>query len=159
MQRSLDTPFVLLDLSTVYKEGGHLATQLMCLNSLRKHGHRISCAAKPDQYHAAKCLHVYKSRLSIGDALKQIGLAPVVTDAPAPSTRGQHSVLELFQFPALEAVLVSDQVNECDVEELDENGRPEGTRTHRVYRAVITNIFTFVSYKWRRNIRIDVEEV
>ncbi|CAJ0604609.1 unnamed protein product [Cylicocyclus nassatus] len=61
----------------------------------------------------------------IGDALKQIGLAPVAADAPAPSTRGQHSVLELFQFPALEAVLVSDQINECDVEELDEDERPE----------------------------------
>ncbi|KAL6737884.1 hypothetical protein Aduo_011490 [Ancylostoma duodenale] len=60
----------------------------------------------------------------IGDALKQIGLA-TATDAPAPSTRGQHSVLELFQFPALEAVLISDQMNECDVEELDEDERPE----------------------------------
>ncbi|ETN70262.1 hypothetical protein NECAME_04952 [Necator americanus] len=43
----------------------------------------------------------------IGDALKQIGLA-VKTD-----------------FPALEAVLISEQMNECDVEELDEDERPE----------------------------------
>ncbi|KHJ87992.1 hypothetical protein OESDEN_12218, partial [Oesophagostomum dentatum] len=61
----------------------------------------------------------------IGDALKQIGLAAIAPDAPALNTRGQHSVLELFQFPALEAVLVSDQMNECDVEEMDEDERPE----------------------------------
>uniref|UniRef100_A0A1I7W8X0 FSA_C domain-containing protein n=1 Tax=Heterorhabditis bacteriophora TaxID=37862 RepID=A0A1I7W8X0_HETBA len=52
----------------------------------------------------------------IGDVLKQIGLAGNGHMAPA-TTKAQHSVLELFQFPALEAVLTSDQMNECDIEE------------------------------------------
>lgn len=34
-------------------------------------------------------------------------------------------MLELFQFPALEAILVSDQLNECDVQEIEEDDRPE----------------------------------
>ncbi|PIO73232.1 hypothetical protein TELCIR_04806 [Teladorsagia circumcincta] len=60
----------------------------------------------------------------IGDVLKQIGAASYSEGAPT-SSRGQHSVLELFQFPALEAVLVTDQMNECDVVEFDEDERPE----------------------------------
>ncbi|KAK6055982.1 hypothetical protein COOONC_06513 [Cooperia oncophora] len=83
----------------------------------------------------------------IGDVLKQIGAASnkevgffLLFDFSlhnkvygnlwrsfkgATSSRGQHSVLELFQFPALEAILVSDQMNECDVVEFDEDERPE----------------------------------
>lgn len=62
----------------------------------------------------------------IGDVLKQIGLATASeTTTSTTSSRGQHSVLELFQFPALEAILVSDQLNECDVQEIEEDDRPE----------------------------------
>ncbi|VDL68091.1 unnamed protein product [Nippostrongylus brasiliensis] len=62
----------------------------------------------------------------IGDVLKQIGVAPLSSDSSkSSSTRGQHSVLELFQFPALEAILVSDQLNECDVVQFEEDDRPE----------------------------------
>ncbi|XGW26571.1 hypothetical protein V3C99_007295 [Haemonchus contortus] len=60
----------------------------------------------------------------IGDVLKQIGLASG-KEGTVTSSRGQHSVLELFQFPALEAILISDQMNECDVVEFDEDDRPE----------------------------------
>ncbi|KAE9416671.1 hypothetical protein Angca_002636, partial [Angiostrongylus cantonensis] len=50
----------------------------------------------------------------IGDVLKQIGLAA-----------RHHNVLELFQFPALEAILISDQINECDVDNFEEDEQPE----------------------------------
>ncbi|KJH51751.1 hypothetical protein DICVIV_02062 [Dictyocaulus viviparus] len=60
----------------------------------------------------------------IGDVLRQIGLA-ANADVSETSSRGQHNVLELFQFPALEAVLISDQIAECDVETLDEDEQPE----------------------------------
>uniref|UniRef100_A0A0K0D4C1 FSA_C domain-containing protein n=1 Tax=Angiostrongylus cantonensis TaxID=6313 RepID=A0A0K0D4C1_ANGCA len=63
----------------------------------------------------------------IGDVLKQIGLAAStdVIEAPETTSRGHHNVLELFQFPALEAILISDQINECDVDNFEEDEQPE----------------------------------
>ncbi|KAJ1353026.1 hypothetical protein KIN20_009566 [Parelaphostrongylus tenuis] len=60
----------------------------------------------------------------IGDVLKQIGLA-ASSDPSEKTTRGHHGVLELFQFPALEANLISDQVNECDMDTSEEDQQPE----------------------------------
>lgn len=71
----------------------------------------------------------------IGDVLKQTGLAGSMTPVSVfdcvldlhpiqtgpVATKSQHSVLELFQFPALEAVLTSLQNMECDPDSDIEN--------------------------------------
>ncbi|MFH4976562.1 hypothetical protein AB6A40_003271 [Gnathostoma spinigerum] len=49
----------------------------------------------------------------IGDALKQLGLHPLSPCQPTAN----HSVLKLFQFPALDAVLTSLQQQETDISE------------------------------------------
>ncbi|CAI4230279.1 unnamed protein product [Auanema sp. JU1783] len=51
----------------------------------------------------------------IGDVLKIVKPSADPTEATSTTNKSQHNVLELFQFPALKALLTSLQCNECDM--------------------------------------------
>ncbi|VDM59518.1 unnamed protein product [Angiostrongylus costaricensis] len=71
------------------------------------------------------CCPQFAFALKISRSTCSVSISNVSVKAAETTSRGHHNVLELFQFPALEAILISEQINEYCVVRNDKSCYPE----------------------------------